>query len=183
MAAIVVSLLRGINLGGHHLIKMDDLRALYASLGLRNPRTYIQSGNVLFETTRKDLDKLTDQLNAAIEQRYGFRADAVLRTLDELKSLLATNPFAARPVDPARNLVLFLSQPLTAEAAATICALCLAPEEIHSDGRHIHCHFPDGQGRSKLPAAIEKNLKKNKIIGTGRNWNTVLKLIEMAEGR
>lgn len=178
---VIVSMLRGINLAGHHKIAMEDLRALYESLGFRNPRTYIQSGNVVFQTSRKDLDKLGSDLNDAIERRYGFRADAVLRTQAELRQVLTANPFAARPVDPAKNLVLFLSGELTPEQAAAICQLCTAPEEIHSDGSHIHCHFPDGMGRSKLPAAIDKNLKKLKIVGTARNWNTVLKLIGIAE--
>ena len=92
---------------------MDDLRALYESLGMRNAQSYIQSGNVVFETGRKDLRKLSAGLNDAIEQRYGFRADAVLRTLAEMKELLAANPFAARPVDPARNVVIFLAGQLS----------------------------------------------------------------------
>jgi len=160
---------------------MDDLRALYESLGLRNPQSYIQSGNVVFQTGQKDLGKLAASLNHAIESRYGFRADTVLRTRAEMKGVLTTNPFAGRPVDPAKNLVLFLSEALSAEAAAAVCAVCAAPEELHCDGRHLHCHFPDGMGRSKLPMAIEKQLKKLGIVGTGRNWNTVLKLIEIAE--
>jgi uncharacterized protein (DUF1697 family) len=179
--AVIVSLLRGINVGGNRKIKMDDLRALYESLGLRNPKTYIQSGNVVFQTGQKDLDKLALSLNAAIERSYGFRADAVLRTLTDLKAMHTANPFAARPVDPAKNLVIFLSGQLTPEHAATVCGLCLAPEEIHADGRHFHCHFPAGMGQSKLPMAIDKNLKKLNIIGTARNWNTVLKLIEIGE--
>jgi uncharacterized protein (DUF1697 family) len=179
--AVIVSLLRGINVGGAHKVKMDDLRALYESLGMRNAQSYIQSGNVVFETGRKDLRKLSAGLNDAIEQRYGFHADAVLRTLAEMKELLAANPFAARPVDPARNVVIFLAGQLSPEEGAAMRSLCAAPEELHSDGRHLHCHFPDGMGRSKLPMTIEKQLKKLKIVGTGRNWNTVLKLIEIAE--
>ena len=179
--AVIVSLLRGINVGGNHKIKMDDLRALYESLGLRNPKTYIQSGNVVFQTGQKDLDKLALSLNSAVERTYGFRADAVLRTLPEMKEMVTANPFATRPVDPARNLVIFLSGKLEPEHVATVCGLCIPPEELHSDGRHLHCHFPDGMGRSKLPVAIDKNLKKLNIFGTARNWNTVLKLIEIAE--
>jgi uncharacterized protein (DUF1697 family) len=179
---VVISLLRGINVGGHHQIKMDDLRDLYESLGLRNPRSYIQSGNVVFQTSLQNLDKVAVSLNEAIAKRYGFRADVVLRTHTELRALLTMNPFAARPVDPAKNLVMFLSGALTPDAAATICALSIAPEELHSDGRHLHGHFPEGIGRSKLPVLIEKNLKKLNIAATARNWNTVLKLLEMADG-
>lgn len=178
---VIVSLLRGINVGGNHKIKMDDLRALYESLGLRNPKTYIQSGNVVFQTGQKNLDKLALSLNAAMEHTYGFRADTVLRTLTDLRAMLTANPFASRPVDPAKNLVVFLSGQLTPEHAAAVCGLCLSPEEIHSDGRHLHCHFPNGMGQSKLPLAIDKNLKKLNITGTARNWNTVIKLIEIGE--
>jgi uncharacterized protein (DUF1697 family) len=98
-----------------------------------------------------------------------------------LKALLEANPFAARPVDPAKNVVIFLSRRLSGEETAAVESVCAAPEELHSDGRHLHCYYPDGMGRSKLPMAIEKQLKMQPIVATARNWNTVLKLLEMAE--
>jgi uncharacterized protein (DUF1697 family) len=130
--AIIVSLLRGINVGGAHKVKMDDLRALYESLGMRNAQSYIQSGNVVFETGRKDLRKLSAGLNDAIEQRYGFHADAVLRTLAEMKELLAANPFAARPVDPARNVVIFLAGQLS-----PVCYVNGTPMSVFSGLGHL----------------------------------------------
>lgn len=178
---VVVSMLRGINLAGHHKIGMEDLRALYESLGLKKPQSYIQSGNVVFQSREKDLRKLALTLSDAIERRYGFRADVVLRTPAELRELLNANPLAARGLEPAKSLVIFLSSPMAPEFCAGICELAMAPEEAHTDSRHVFCYYPDGMGRSKLPAAIEKHLKKLKIIGTGRNWNTVLKLLAMAE--
>ena len=176
----MVSLLRGINLGGKHRVAMSDLRALYEAAGLKNPQTYIQSGNVVFESRSKDAGKLTASLNRAIEARFGFRADVVLRTLKELEDLIAANPLVARKVEPTQNVVVFLSEALAPDVAAAVCSVCVAPEEVHSDGRHLFCYYPNGQGRSKLGAAVENQLRKAPVMGTARNWNTVLKLLEMA---
>ena len=159
---------------------MSELRDLYEAEGLKNPRTYIQSGNVVFESKSKDAGKLTASLNRAIEARFGFRADVVLRTLEEMEGLVAANPLVARNVGPTQNVVVFLSGALTPDVAAAVCRVCVAPEEVHSDGRHLFCYYPNGQGQSKLGAALEKELRKAPVMGTARNWNTVLKLLEMA---
>jgi uncharacterized protein (DUF1697 family) len=178
--AVIVSMLRGINLAGHHRVAMNDLRTLYEALGFKNPRTYIQSGNVVFDAKDKDIAKLSKALNGAIEKKFGFRADAVLRTREEIQALLTANPLAARGIEPARNVVVFLSDALESGAAMAMCQVCVAPEEIHTDGRHLFCYYPDGQGRSKLGALVDRQLGKLKVMGTARNWNTVVKLLEMA---
>src|SRR5215471_10775635 len=89
----VVALLRGVNLGGHKQIKMDVLRGLCESLGLCNPQTYIQSGNVVFTTKERDFPKLAPRIEAAIEKRAGFRPDVILRTCAEMRDVIARNPF------------------------------------------------------------------------------------------
>ena len=93
---VVVSMLRGVNVGGHNQIKMDALRDLYESLGLRNPQTYIQSGNVVFGTNAKNIAPLAKRIEDAIEHKFGFRHGVILRTTDELRGVIARNPFAKR---------------------------------------------------------------------------------------
>jgi uncharacterized protein (DUF1697 family) len=89
------------------MIGMAALRALYESLGLRDPQTYVQSGNVVFRAAERNLGKLADRLEEAIESRFGFRARVILRTAEEMRDVAGNNPFAARPdIAPARLLVL-----------------------------------------------------------------------------
>ena len=176
--AVVVSMLRGVNVGGHNKIKMDALRALYESLGLRDVQTYVQSGNVVFRTDERELVRL--RIEKAIERSFGFRPDVIVRTSSELRDVIARNPFAARPgIDPSKLLVTFLAGDPGPEPRASILRIKADPEELSIHGRELYIYYPNGIGRSKLShALVEKTLKTS---GTGRNWNTVRKLLEMAE--
>lgn len=175
----VISLLRGVNVGGHKKIKMEDLRSLYESLKLRGAKTYIQSGNVVFQTARP-LTGLAEHIEDALERRFGFRPEVILRTASDLREVVARNPFALRPeIHPGKLVVLFLQLnpgPKEREAASQMNT---SPEELVVEGSEIYMYFPNGMGRSKISsAAIEKILRTR---GTARNWNTVTKLLEMAE--
>ena len=98
----IISMLRGVNVGGHNKIKMDALRALYESLKLKSPQTYVQSGNVVFFSRAENLAPLSQRIQDAIERNFGFRPDVVLRTSAELRNVIAKNPFAGRHgIDPA----------------------------------------------------------------------------------
>src|ERR1700730_3211374 len=90
---VVISMLRGINVGAHKMIKMDGLRALYDSLKLRDARTHINSGNVIFATAERDLARLAKRIENAIERSFGFRPDVVVRTASEMRDVIARNPF------------------------------------------------------------------------------------------
>jgi len=177
---VVISMLRGVNVGGHNKIKMEALRALYESLGLLNVQTHIQSGNVVFTTKGRDLALLAKRIGDGIEQGFGFRPAVILRTSADLRDVIARNPFAARPdIHPSKLLVTFLSGDPDAEAREKVLGIKVDPEELRIVGRELYVHYPNGMGQTKLPAAlIEKTLK---TAGTGRNWNTVTKLLEMAE--
>src|SRR5271168_2569786 len=108
--AVIISMLRGVNLAQHHRVKMDALRALYQSLKLRDPQTFIQSGNVLFRTEEKDLARLAARIQKGIETKFGFRSDVILRTVAEMEDVIRRNPFAARRgIDPRKLLVTFLA--------------------------------------------------------------------------
>ncbi|HUI42748.1 MAG TPA: DUF1697 domain-containing protein [Terriglobia bacterium] len=177
---VIISMLRGVNLGPHNRIKMEALRALYASLGLRNPQSYVQSGNVVFRTTAQDLAKLAERIEDGIEKGFGFRPNVILRTTAELREAIAKNPFAARrDIEPGKLLVTFLSRDPGPEAPEKIDALNGGPEELRLEGRELYVYFPNGQARPQLKwAHVEKALKTE---WTGRNWNTVRNLLEMAE--
>jgi uncharacterized protein (DUF1697 family) len=176
----IVCLLRGVNVGGHNKIKMDELRGLCESLGLRDPQTYVQSGNVVFAASERNLARLAARIESALEQKFGFRSSVVLRTAAELRDVIARNPFAARrDIDPRKLLVTFLATDPGAEARAAVLRLECHPEELHATGRELYIYFPNGMGRPKLKwPHVDKALK---TAWTGRNWNTVTELLEMAE--
>ena len=177
---VIICMLRGVNVGGHNMIKMDALRALHESLGLLDAQTYIQSGNVVFRTTGRDLASLAKKIGDAIEKSFGFRPGVILRTPSELREVIARNPFAARTgIDPRKLLVTFLLDDPGTDARKKALSIKTDPEELRIVSREVYVYYPDGMGRSKLPAAlIEKTLR---TPGTGRNWNTVTTLLEMAE--
>jgi uncharacterized protein (DUF1697 family) len=176
---VMISMLRGINLGAHNRIKMDALRAVYESLKLENPRTYVQSGNVIFRTTEKDAAKLAKKIQSAIQKRFGCSPAVVLRTTAELKNAIAANPFAGRNLEPGKILVTFLDGEPGGEAKATLASLKKYPEELHLKGRELYIYFPNGAGKSKLPWSQVERLFK--ATGTARNWNSVTQMFAIAE--
>jgi uncharacterized protein (DUF1697 family) len=173
-------MLRGVNLGSHNRIKMDDLRALYESLKLENPRTYVQSGNVIFRTKEKNGPQLAKKIQGAIQKKFGCCPEVILRTPDQMRKAIAANPFPERTkVEPAKVLVTFLAAQPPREAEANLEKLTGFPEELHLNGCELYIYFPNGAGRSKLPwAAVDKLLK---VTGTARNWNSVQAILEIAE--
>lgn len=177
---VLISMLRGVNLGPHNRIKMDALRALYESLKLNDARTYVQSGNVIFRTKQKNLPALAKKIQTAIEREFGFRPPVILRTTDELRRAITATPFAAsRKLEPGKVLVTFLSGEPGAEAEAALARFKSYPEEVHLLGRELYIYFPNGAGRSKLPwSSVEK---LTKVTGTARNWNSVLSMLAIAE--
>jgi|SRR5438874_6223969 uncharacterized protein (DUF1697 family) len=178
--SVIISMLRGVNVGGHNQIRMEALRTLYEQLGMEEPRTYVQSGNVVFRTKERDLQKLRKLLEDGIERSFGFRPDVILRTIPELRKAIANNPFATRKgIDPGKLLVTFLASDPNPEARKKVLAMETDPEELRIAGREVYIYFPNGAGRSKLAwAAIAKSLG---TTGTGRNWTSVTKLLELAE--
>ena len=176
----VVSMLRGVNLASHNRVKMDALRALYESLGFRDVETYVQSGNVIFRTKDGELVRLCKRIEKAIERTFSFQSDVILRTTADLRNVIAKNPFAnRRGIDPSRLLVTFLASEPSAEAREKVLAIQAGSEELKMDGRELYIYFPNGLARPKLSIPrLEKTLETS---GTGRNWNTVTKLLEIAE--
>lgn len=177
--AVVIAMLRGINLGGHHKLSMEALRKHCTGLGLEDVQTYIQSGNLVFRDSG-DPATLTQRLEDGIEARFGFRPPVVLRTAPELRKAIAKNPFAGRSgIEPSKLLVVFMAASPARAALNQVLALPCEPEELRASGRELYIYYPEGMARPKIPLVrLEKALQ---CSSTGRNWNTVLKLAAMAE--
>jgi uncharacterized protein (DUF1697 family) len=177
---VFISMLRGVNVGGHNIIKMEALRALYESLGLAGAQTHIQSGNVVFRAKEKDSARLAKKIGDAIERTFGFCPPVILRTSGELRQVIAKNPFVSRKdINPGKLVVFFLATDPGAEIREKILAIKPELEEIRFDGRELSIYFPNGMGKTKL--SIPKIEKLLQTPATARNWNTVQKLLEMAE--
>ena len=176
----MVSLLRAVNVGSHNQVNMEKLRELHESLGFRNVKTYVQSGNVVFTANVKDLDKLRMRIEKAIEQTFSLQIDVVLRSAADLEAIVKGNPFAKRTgIEPKSLVVHFLATEPDAEAREKITQVKVGPEEMHLVGRDLYIHYAAGQGTTKLtPVLLQRTLK---TLGTARNWNTVTKLLEMAK--
>ena len=177
---VLISMLRGVNVGAHNRIKMGELRAVYKSLKLEDPQTYVQSGNVIFRTKEKSLPKIAKNIQDAIEKKFRFRPEVILRTVDELRTAILASPFADRSdLEPGKLLMTFLAAAPPKDVHAAFDRFKDYPEEVHLKGRELYIYFPNGAGRSKLPwSSLEKLLK---VTGTARNLNSVRKMLQMAE--
>lgn len=173
-----LALLRAVNLGGKTMIGMADLRALLAELGFAEPRSLLQSGNLLFRSEGRTPDELESLLSAETERRLGLKTDFFVRTADEWDAVVAGNPFPAEAKDdPGHLVVMALKAAPEAAAVAALQAAIAANggrETVRAVGRQAYLVYPDGIGESKL--TIQRIEKALGTRGTGRNWNTTLKL-------
>jgi len=175
-----VALLRGVNVGGTRKVPMADLRALAKRLGYRDVKTYIQSGNVVF-TSDADREAIVTSLEAAIEKKFGFFVDVVVRSSADLRRYLAAQPFPDALAERPKMLVLgFAKKPVPNGAPEAIASYAKAGERIASLGDAIVIDYRDGIGNSKLsPAVLDRAVGS---VVTGRNWHSVLALTELVEG-
>ncbi len=177
---LAIALLRAVNVGGRTL-KMADLVTLAEDLGFEQPRTLLQSGNLVFGTAETPDAVLERRLEAEAAARFGFEVDFIVRSGVEWRDVIANNPFgdAARD-DPSHLLVIPLKAAPPDGALEELRAAITGSETAALSGRAAYVVYPDGSGRSKLTLqVIERRLKTR---GTARNWNTALKLAAMAEG-
>jgi uncharacterized protein (DUF1697 family) len=173
--AIHIALLRAINVGGRNKVAMSQLRGVLDQIGLTGVRSVLQSGNLVFNSRRLTVENLERLLEKETAQHLELTADFLVRTLEEWEAMIARNPFTKEAErDPSHLVVMFLKKsPKPAEVNALRGAI-KGPEVLHSDGRQLYLVYPAGIGRSKLTGTlIEQKLKTR---GTGRNWNTILKL-------
>jgi uncharacterized protein (DUF1697 family) len=175
---IYISLLRGINVSGQKKIKMADLKALYDALGLGNVKTYIQSGNVLFESEQSP-SKLSSEIHEAIQAKYGFSVPIEIRSLADWQAIAAGNPFAPDNTESKYFHVTLLGEIADEQLVHEVDKLNIETDEYHILGKVVYLYCPNGYGRTKLNNNFWE--RKLKVTATTRNWKTVNKLLELAE--
>jgi uncharacterized protein (DUF1697 family) len=175
-----IALLRGINVGGHKQVAMSDLRTLLQVLGFAGVRTLLQSGNLIFRSDRSTGAALERVLEVETAKRLQVSVDYLVRSAREWKTIVAANPFPDEAKrDPSHLLVMLLKKAPQKDNLNALRAAVKGPESIRSEGKELYIVYPAGIGRSKLThALIEQKLG---LRGTGRNWNTVLKLAALCE--
>jgi uncharacterized protein (DUF1697 family) len=175
-----IALLRGINVGGSRMLPMKDLKALLEKQGGRDVRTYVQSGNVVFQGAIADTEQLERRLAAAVSKSHGFEPRVLVLTLGALERAAAGNPFPEAVANPKSLHLFFLAGTPKKLDLKAFDAVKAASERFALKGGIFYLHTPDGFGTSKLAARAEKLLG---VDATARNWRTVTALIEMASER
>jgi len=174
-----IAILRGINVSGHKIIKMAELRDHLSSLNFCNLTTYIQSGNIVFQSEAMKNNVLEEKIHQLIKDQYGFDVPVIVRSLQEWQQVVDQFPFNLEQVDTKRIGFAFLKEkplnfdPLDYEKFKAV------EDKIVYNGKEIYLHIPGGFGSSKLTNNIFE--KKLRVSATTRNWNTTLKLLEMAK--
>ena len=175
-----ISLLRGINVGGHNQIKMEALRQLYAGLGYAGVQSYIQSGNVIFNTEETDTHTLEVTISEKIYETFGFKVHVLVITTDELENTLKNNPYPADTLkDPEKIYISFLSGAPDRSLLMAIQPSLYAPDEFSLCGKVIYNYCPNGYGKTKLTNTFFEN--KLKVTATNRNLKTSIELLKLAE--
>jgi uncharacterized protein (DUF1697 family) len=171
-------MLRAVNVGGTSRIKMDALRAVYESIGLRDVRTMLQSGNVVFRSAIADRQQLVQRITQEIERQLALKVEVILRTLAEIASIVDRGPVLSPRADKSKLHVMFLSAVPEAAAQTALVKWHKGPEMLELRGPEIYLYYPEGVGRSKLSGGVMEN--KLDTSGTMRNWNTLEKLLDTA---
>lgn len=177
---IYISMLRGINVSGQKKILMPELKALYEELGFEKVATYIQSGNVIFETAiNEPVITLTSLIEKAILEKFGFYVPVIIRTTDEMRAVIKSNPFIKESGPVTEKLyITFLDKEPSLGALDNINPFNFLPDKFKFNNREIYLDCASGYGTTKLSNTFFEN--KLKVKATTRNWNTVNKLLELA---
>ena len=176
----IICLLRGVNVGGRGLVKMTELKAVFETLGFAPVQTVLQSGNVVFTAKHVNLPAIANAITAALKEQLIAEPEVILRTAAEMREIVARNPLVAEASGaPGHLLVHFLSGPADKGSNAKLSALARPPEKFLVADREVYIHYANGAARSKLGGPAMDNAVGRR--GTARNWNTILKLLALAE--
>src|SRR2546423_2574614 len=175
---ICIALLRGINVGGKNVLPMEELVAMLGDLGAQKVKTYIQSGNAVFQLNDKDTSQFSNHIRAKIKKRHDFEPYVLLLDLEDIERVIQQNPFPEAEADPRALHAGFLAAAPERPDLKTLESLKSISERFRLIDRELYLHAPTGVGRSKLAARAEKLLG---VPMTDRNWRTVLTLWKMAQ--
>jgi uncharacterized protein (DUF1697 family) len=175
---IYIALLRGINVGGNKLIKMDELRRSFEALGCERVASYIQSGNLVFKASKLSAGALTKKIEERIQSDFGHSVAVMLRTADEMKKTIASNPFLReRAIDLEKLHVTFLSEIPEPSALKKLEELTTSPDRFRCSGKTVYLYLPNGfSGSSFMKKPLDRILS---VVTTTRNWKTVNQLSQM----
>jgi uncharacterized protein (DUF1697 family) len=176
---IYIAMLRGINVSGQKIIQMERLRASFEALGFLGVRTYVQSGNVIFEAAKDSSTSFTKRIKEKILRDFGFSVPVIVKTSNQMREVVNGNPFLKeRAIDHSKLHVTFLSAPPPKPALRHLDALAATSDQFRIIGQENYLYCPNGYGRTALSnGAFERMLS---VEATTRNWKTVQKLFEMA---
>ena len=172
-----IALLRGVNVGGTTSLPMKDLVVILERIGARNVKTYVQSGNAVFQSVEKDVSKFSKKLTAQIRKHCGFEPHVLILGLDAIEKAIAQNPFPEAEAEPSSLHLGFLAAVPRNPDLGKLDSLKTRSERFRLIGSVFYLHAPEGVGRSKLAAGSEKVLG---VPMTDRNWRTVCKIRELA---
>ncbi|MER7948116.1 DUF1697 domain-containing protein [Streptomyces sp. NPDC096079] len=180
MTKTYAALLRGINVSGHRKVPMAELRTLLEGLGHTDVRTYLQSGNAVFTTgSGVGEEELRTALEAAVDDHFGFPVDCLVRDGDYLSAVAEACPFPAAGLQGKQLHAIYYSEPADPGRFASIDRAAHLPEEYALGDRVLYLYTPEGLGKSKLGEAVSRPSVVKGLVATARNWNTVVKLVEM----
>jgi uncharacterized protein (DUF1697 family) len=175
---IYIALFRGINVGGNNILPMLELVEVLEDIGLSNIKTYIQSGNVVFQSKEINSVELSQKICAAIEKRRGFVVQVIILDINDLNNAIASNPFAGIEVEPNTLHCFFLSSLPENPNLKTLESIKKDSEQFRLIDKVFYLYAPEGIGRSKLATKVEKTFG---VAVTARNWRTVSKIMEMVK--
>lgn len=176
-----ILLLRGINVGGHARFPMDRQRELMRGLGYRDVTVHLQTGNIVLADPGTPPDETARRTEERIAAELGFPVPVMVRTREELAATVAANPYPRAAAEPKTLHVVFLSgEPADTARLDAIDPADHAPDRFQLAGREIYLWCPEGVGRSRLAAKIT-GIRLPGVTATARNWNTVTKLLALAD--
>ena len=174
-----IAILRGINVSGKRIIKMDALKQLFTDLNFKNIQTYIQSGNVIFKSSDSDVLEIKKRIENGILNAFSLEVPVIIITSDELESVVSENPFTEDETKNSNFLhVTFLSEKPKEEYVIQLNGMNFPEEEFQIKNNAIYLYCPNGYGNSKLTNTFFE--KKLKTTATTRNWKTTKELLNIA---
>jgi len=178
MKKTYLALLRGINVSGHKMIRMDELKRVLGEWGLTGIRTYIQSGNLVFDSDNNDPIDLAAGIAGKIFERFGFTVPVIIRTMEELENICRNNPlFDENQMNADKMHVTFLSEKPDRAKENSLKENIFLPDEFVVKGKEVYLYCPNGYGRTKLTNQFFES--KLKVTATTRNWRTVGELLRI----